>query len=125
MLRQAEDKNMDNARTTAKRQRQIRGRKKISNVSDRMRLSVYRSNSYIYAQVIDHNGDTLVGVSEKSLKIGSKGTPIERAKQVGIAIAKAAKEKKINDVVFDKGSFAYHGRVKAVAEGAREGGLNV
>lgn len=116
---------MDNTRTTAKRQRQIRGRKKIANVSDRMRLSVYRSNSYIYAQIIDHNGDTLVGVSEKSLKIGSKGTPVERAKQVGAAIAKAAKEKKVTDVVFDKGSFAYHGRVKAVAEGAREGGLNV
>lgn len=116
---------MDNTRTTAKRQRQIRGRKKIANVSDRMRLSVYRSNCYIYAQIIDHKGDTIVGVSEKSLQIGDKGTPVERAKQVGVAIAKVAKEKKITEVVFDKGSFAYHGRVKAVAEGAREGGLQL
>jgi large subunit ribosomal protein L18 len=116
---------MDNTRTTAKKQRQIRGRKKMANVSDRPRLSVFRSNNYIYAQIIDLSGNTVVGISEKTLKITGKIAPIERAKQVGTEIAKLALSKKIKDVVFDKGSFAYHGRVKAVAEGAREGGLNL
>lgn len=116
---------MNNTRTIAKKQRQIRGRKKIGKVSARLRLSVFRSNRYMYAQIIDLSGNTLIGVSEKALKITEKLVPIERARKVGAEIAKLAKEKKINEVVFDKGSFAYHGRVKAVAEGAREGGLNV
>lgn len=102
-------------------QRQTRIRKKVAVVSDRPRLSVFRSNNYVYAQVIDLKGDTVVGISEKALKV--KGVPVERAKQVGIEIAKLAIAKKIKAVVFDKGRFAYHGRVKAVAEGAREGGL--
>lgn len=116
---------MDNTRTSAKYQRQIRGRKKMANVSDRPRLSVFRSNNYVYAQVIDRSGNTVVGISEKTLKITGKVTPIERAKQVGAEIAKLALGKKIKDVVFDKGRFSYHGRVKAIAEGAREGGLNL
>lgn len=115
----------DNTRTTAKIQRQIRGRKRMAHVSDRPRLSVFRSNKYIYAQVIDLSGNTIVGISEKALKIASKVAPIERARLVGAEIAKLALGKKISDVVFDKGRFAYHGRVKAVAEGAREGGLNL
>jgi large subunit ribosomal protein L18 len=78
----------------------------------------------IYAQIIDVSGDTIVGISEKKVTIAEKSTPTERAKQVGLAIAKLAAEKKIIEVAFDKGRFAYHGRVKAVAEGAREGGLS-
>ncbi len=116
---------MDNTRTTAKEQRKIRGRKKMANVSDRPRLSVFRSNRYMYAQIIDKSGNTIVGVSEKKLNLVGKMTPIEKATKVGAEIAKLALAKKVKEVVFDKGSFAYHGRVKAVAEGAREGGLQV
>lgn len=105
-------------------QRVTRIRKKATAVSARPRLSVLRSNRYIYAQIVDTAGTTLLGVSEKALddKV-AKLAPMERAKQLGVSIAQKAKEKKISQVVFDKGSLAYHGRVKALAEGAREGGL--
>src|SRR5579872_7066785 len=104
--------------------RQIRSRKKTALVTDRLRLSVFRSNNYVYAQIIDKKGDTIVSVSEKVLK-QVKATPVESAKQVGMEIAKLALAKKIKEVAFDKGRFAYHGRVKALAEGAREGGLSL
>ena len=104
--------------------RQVRSRKKTALVTDRPRLSVHRSNNYVYAQVIDGSGNTIASISEKVLK-QVKGTPIERAKQVGAEIAKLALAKKVKEVAFDKGRFAYHGRVKAVAEGAREGGLSL
>lgn len=92
----------------------------------RPRLSVFRSNKYCYAQIIDVRGNAIVGISEKVIAKGAKRTvtPTESAKLVGTEIAKLALSKKIKEVVFDKGRFAYHGRVKAVAEGAREGGLN-
>lgn len=106
-------------------QRQIRVRKKIAVVTNRPRLSVHRSNNYVYAQLIDGGGNAIASISEKKVKTDAKNTPIERAKQVGIEIAKLALTKKIKDVTLDKGRFAYHGRVKAVAEGAREGGLNL
>jgi large subunit ribosomal protein L18 len=106
-------------------QRQVRVRKKTAVVTNRLRLSVFRSNNYVYAQIIDGKGNAIVGVSERSIKTEKNAAPIERAKQVGSAIAKLALEKKIKDVAFDKGRFAYHGRVKAIAEGAREGGLNL
>src|ERR1700761_2163980 len=105
--------------------RQIRSRKKTALVTSRPRLSVFRSNNYVYAQIIDIKGDTIVGVSEKTLKLSEKTLPVERAKQLGTEIAKLALSKKIKEVAFDKGRFAYHGRVKAVAEGAREGGLTL
>lgn len=109
----------------AKTQRQTRIRKKIYKTSDRPRLSVSRSNRYVFAQIIDKKGNAVVGLSEKAVVTDKKKTtPIDRARQLGAAIAKAAIEKKIKEVVFDKGSYAYHGRVKAVAEGAREGGLS-
>src|SRR5205814_151792 len=102
--------------------RQTRIRKNIAKVSDRPRLSVFRSNKYIYAQIIDKNGNVLFGLTEK--KGEKKGTTRpERSRELGFNIAKIALEKKIKEVVFDKGRFAYHGNVKAVAEGAREGGL--
>jgi len=105
--------------------RQIRSRKKTALVTERLRLSVFRSNNYVYAQIIDKKGNTVVGVSEKKLTLDAKNKPIDRAKQVGQEIAKLAVAKKIKEVAFDKGRFAYHGRVKAVAEGAREGGLSL
>lgn len=102
-------------------QRQTRIRKNIKAVTTLPRLSVYRSNQHIYAQIIDDKTQkTLVAVTENG---DTKGTKIERAKVVGQELAKAAVAKKITDVVFDKGSYAYHGRVRALAEGAREGGL--
>lgn len=93
-----------------------------------MRLSVFRSNRYMYAQIIDKKGNALLGMSEKAI-IVAKGTgsknesPTERAKTLGVAIAKLALSKKIKEVAFDKGRFSYHGKVQALAEGAREGGL--
>ncbi len=87
------------------------------------RLSVFRSNKYIWAQIIDDkHGKTLVAQSTKALK--EKGTKVEQAKKLGAAIAKLAVDKKIKNIRFDRGAYRYHGRVKAVADGAREGGLN-
>lgn len=101
--------------------RQVRIRKKIRATSDTPRLTVFRSNKHIYAQIIDDaQKKTLVSARETS---DTKNTKIERARVVGMDLAKAAVAKKITAVVFDKGSYAYHGRVKALAEGAREGGL--
>lgn len=103
-----------------RRERRIRG--KITGTALRPRLSVFRSNLHMYAQLIDdQKRETLLGISDKvvSETVGKSNI----AKQLGIALAKKALEKKIQQVVFDKGSYAYHGRVKAVAEGAREGGL--
>lgn len=103
-----------------KREKRIRN--KIRATGSLPRLSINRSSAHISAQIIDDiMGKTLLGLSEKSLQI--KGTKTEKAKALGIALAKAAKEKKVTAVVFDKGAYRYHGRVKAVAEGAREGGL--
>ncbi len=101
-------------------QRQQRTRNKLRYISSRPRLSVFRSNQHIYAQIIDDvEKTTLVSAYEKE----TTGTKIERARKLGLALAAAAMEKKIKEVAFDKGSYAYHGRVKALAEGAREGGL--
>ncbi len=110
---------MNNDAKKTRRQKRIRN--KIRNTSNALRLTIYRSNKHIYAQIVDDAAHkTLVSAFEKDVKDGTK---TERAKTVGLAIAKAASEKKIKTVVFDKGSYAYHGRVKALAEGAREGGL--
>lgn len=87
------------------------------------RLSVYRSNNYIYAQLIDDNvAKTILAVSEKDLG-KEKGVRVNTAKELGILMAKKAGEKKIKKAVFDRGSYRYHGRVKAFAQGVREGGL--
>lgn len=129
------------------RRRKRRVRSKIFGTKDSPRLSVFRSNKYIYAQIIDDTkGETLVAVSEKDVKLDSEsgtakkrskkrgvdeGTPAvpgkysktDRAKLVGELLAKKAKRKKITKAVFDRGGYKYHGRVKALAEGARKGGL--
>jgi large subunit ribosomal protein L18 len=97
-------------------------RRKISGTSDLPRLSVFRSNKNIYAQCIDDlNGLTLASVSSKQIK--ATGSKTEVAKEVGKALAEKAKSAGISTIVFDRGGNLYHGRVKALAEGAREGGL--
>nr|MBI5455917.1 50S ribosomal protein L18 [Candidatus Levybacteria bacterium] len=104
--------------------RKIRVRAKIKGTSDKPRLSVYRSNRFIYAQVIDdEKKKTIVGVSEKNLSLKEKVKKSDRSKELGLLIAKKALDKEVKEVVFDRGSYKYHGRVKAVAEGARQGGL--
>lgn len=92
--------------------------------NNRLRLSVFRSNKYIYAQIIDDAKQyTLVSSSERD--ITTKEDPkVDRAKLVGLALADKAKKLKIKNVYFDRGRFPYKGRIKALAEGAREGGLN-
>jgi large subunit ribosomal protein L18 len=103
-------------------------RRRLQGTPERPRLSIYRSLNHIYAQIIDDTtGKTLVAASTLSKDVrdqlnGVKGK-IAKGKLVGIAAAKKALEKNIKEVVFDRGGFLYHGRVKAVAEGAREGGL--
>ena len=95
-------------------------RKKISGTSERPRLAVFRSNKQIYAQLIDDiNGYTLASASS----FDSKGTKIEQATAVGKLIADYAKKVGVDSVVFDRGGFLYHGRVKALADSAREAGL--
>jgi len=104
--------------------RKTRIRAKAQGTPSKPRLSVFRSNKYIYAQIIDDvKEQTLVGASESELTTKEKTKKTDRAKELGLLIAKKAAKKKITEVVFDRGSYRYHGRVKAVAEGAREGGL--
>jgi len=111
-----------------RRRRQERVRKKVLGTDARPRVCVFRSNKHIYAQVIsDNQGKTLVSVStlSQALAEAAKQTKgVETAKQVGLALAKVCKEKNITKVVFDRNGFLFHGRVKAVADGAREGGLD-
>lgn len=93
---------------------------------ERLRLSVFRSGKHIYAQLIDDTkGVTVAAAStlDKELKAKTKPSGVEAAKAVGTLIARRAKEAKVKAVVFDRGGYMFHGRVKAVAEGAREGGL--
>lgn len=107
-----------------KQKRQFGVRQKIRHISKRPRLSVFRSSKYIYAQIIDDKTmKTIIGVSEKMLANEKDSKKTDRAKKLGILMAKAAIAKKIKQVVLDRGGYAYHGRVKAFAEGAREGGL--
>lgn len=99
-------------------------RKRVEGTQERPRLSVFRSNTAIYAQIIDDKkGLTLVSASSIELDKNSKSINIEKSKKVGIALAQKAKEKGINKIVFDRNGYLYHGKVKALAEGAREGGL--
>ena len=109
-----------------KRRRKIRYgiRKKIKGTSQRPRLSVYRSNKEIYCQIIDDvDGSTLVAASSMDTAVG-EGTKTDQASKVGKLISERALSKNIGSVVFDRAGYLYHGRIKALAEGAREGGLN-
>ena len=104
--------------------RHKRVRAKISGTPERPRLCVFRSETNIYAQVIDDvNGVTLVSASSLEKDFACEGTKSDAARQVGVNVAERAKAKGIDTVVFDRGGYVYHGRVKALAEGAREGGL--
>ncbi|HUC94877.1 MAG TPA: 50S ribosomal protein L18 [Candidatus Saccharimonadales bacterium] len=105
-------------------QRKRRVRAKIIGNAARPRLSVFRSNTHIYGQIInDEDGKTLISYSDLKIKKEAKMTKTMIASQVGEEIAKKAIAKKIKTVVFDRNGFMYHGRVKAIAEGARKGGL--
>lgn len=104
--------------------RKTRIRAKTQGTTQRPRLSVFRSNKYVYAQIVDDvKKQTIVGATETELTNKEKVKKSDRAKELGLLIAKKAAAKKVTEVVFDRGSYRYHGRVKAVAEGAREGGL--
>ena len=104
--------------------RHKRVRAKISGTAARPRLCVFRSAKHIYAQlIVDEKGKTLAAVSNQELKKVKNAKKVEIAKEVGKLIAEKALKKKIKEVVFDRGWYKYHGRVKAIAEGAREGGL--
>ena len=104
--------------------RHKRVRAKISGTPERPRLNVFRSETNIYAQIIDDvNGVTLVSASSLEKDFQVEGTKSDAAKPVGLNVAERAKAKGIENVVFDRGGYVYHGRVKALAEGAREGGL--
>jgi len=110
--------------STQKQRRQVRVRAKIFGTKNKPRLSVFKSNKYIFAQIInDEIGKTIVGISEKELNVKEKSNKTQRAKELGVILAKKAIGKKIKTVAFDRGSYLYHGRIKALAEGAREGGL--
>jgi large subunit ribosomal protein L18 len=99
-------------------------RKKVNGTQARPRLAIFRSNKSIYAQVIDDiAGNTLVSASSRDTAI-AKATKSEMAKEVGKLLAERAKAAGINAIVFDRGGYQYHGRVKALADGAREGGLD-
>lgn len=114
-------KTIKNLKIEHRTRRRGRIRAKVSGTASRPRLSVFRSNKYIYAQLIDDKkGVTVAAVSDEKIKGKTK---MERAKEVGISLVKVAKEKKIDKVVFDRGGFLFAGRVKALAESAREGGL--
>lgn len=110
-----------NKKTALRKSRHNRIRARVSGVAARPRLSVYRSNKFIYAQLIDDaNGVTLASASDAK---SSSGTKMERAAKVGKDIAEAAKAAKVSEVVYDRGGFEYAGRVKQLAEAAREAGL--
>ena len=114
-------------RSQARNRRHMRVRKKVSGTEARPRLNVYRSINHIYAQVVDDvNGQTLVAAStlDSSLRKDlADMTKVEQAAAIGKAVAERARAKGIESVVFDRGGYPYHGRVKALAEAGREGGL--
>ncbi|MBO4356218.1 MAG: 50S ribosomal protein L18 [Clostridia bacterium] len=109
---------------SARLKRHARIRNKISGTAECPRLNVFRSSKHIYAQIIDDvNGVTLAAASTMDKDFDGYGGNKEAAKAIGTKIAKIAAEKGITEVVFDRGGYIYHGRVKELAEGAREGGL--
>lgn len=109
-----------------RRSRVKRGvREKVQGTGERPRLSVFRSNRHIYAQLIDDtNGRTIAAASSRENGTGS-GAPVEVGKAVGTRLAERAKEAGVSAAVFDRNGYKYHGRVRALAEGVREGGLQV
>ena len=113
------------AKKLARRRRIRHGiRNKISGTAQRPRLSVFRSNKEIYVQLVDDlNGHTLAAASSREEGIQGQGTKVEQARKVGMRLAEVAKSKGLELAVFDRSGYLYHGRVKSLADGAREGGL--
>jgi len=107
---------------TIKKSRAGRIRAKLLAVTTRPRLTVDRSNSHIFAQIIDRGGKVVVAFGSQALK-NSKGNKTEMATEVGKKLGEMAKEKKVSTVVFDRGSYRFHGRVKALAEAIRQSGI--
>lgn len=115
---------MASAKSTNKQKIKYRIRKKVAGTSSRPRLAVYRSNKSIYAQIIDDSkGITIASASTHTEGLDNTGNKTAQAKAVGINIASKAKSLNIEEVVFDRGGNLYHGRIKSLADGAREGGL--
>ena len=110
-------------KTVNRLKKKIRIRKTVSGTSERLRLCVFRSSKHIYAQLINDDAHNTV-LTVSSLSLDSKGNGKDSAKEVGMKIAQEATKKGIKHVVFDRNGFIYHGRIQALAEGAREGGLN-
>jgi large subunit ribosomal protein L18 len=115
-------------RLTTETRRKLRSRRRLKTRRDteRLRLTVFRSSKHIYAQIIDESrGHTVAEANSRTLAAGGQadGKKVEKAKAVGQALAERAKAQGVTKVVFDRGSYRYHGRVKALADGAREGGL--
>lgn len=106
---------------TRRQKRKLKIRSKIHGTESRPRLTVYRTNMHIYAQLVDDKtAKTLINASDLKIK---KGTKSEKAKEVGKNLSELAKSKKISQVVFDRSGYKFHGRIKELAEGAREAGL--
>jgi len=117
---------MSSTRLSARRLRHARIRRKLSGTAERPRLAVFRSNRYIYAQVIDDEaGRTLVSASSQEPAMRDRTLTVDTATEVGKLVAERAKAAGIETVVFDRGGYKYHGRVKAVADAVREGGLKL
>ena len=116
---------MSGSRAEARRRRHFRVRKSVHGTGDRPRLAVFRSNKHIYAQVIDDDsGTTLASASSKESAVKGDSLTVDVASEVGKLVGARAQDAGINTVVFDRGGFKYHGRVQALAEAARESGLN-
>lgn len=117
-------KNKEQTKSLKRVRRHAKIRSKVSGTKERPRLSVFKSNRYLYAQIIDDSsGKTIVSVNNKDTS--GKKTQKSDAKELGKAIALKALEKKVKDVVFDRGGYIYTGQIKLLAEGAREGGLSL
>ena len=111
-------------RLDARRRRHVRVRKGVIGTAQRPRLAVFRSNRYLYAQVIDdHTGRTLAAASSQEASLRSKALSVETATEIGKLVAERAKSAGVGAVVFDRGGFTYHGRIKALADAARASGL--
>ncbi|HLA65900.1 MAG TPA: 50S ribosomal protein L18 [Acidimicrobiia bacterium] len=115
---------MRGSRTDARRRRHFSVRRSVKGSAARPRLAVYKSNRYIYAQVIDDTaGRTMAAASSQEAALRERTLTVGTASEVGKLVAARAKEAGVSSVIFDRGGFRYHGRIKALAEAAREGGL--
>jgi large subunit ribosomal protein L18 len=116
---------MARSRKERRKRRRSYIRKRIFGTPEKPRVAVFKSNKYLYAQLIDDlSGETLCGINEKKLKAKKDEKPVDRAFRMGKEFGKLVKDSKTEKIVFDRGGFKYHGRVKSFAEGLRESGIN-